>query len=116
MRTFKHVLEPDVPPATLEAAMAAAMFKSNPNAFQTLERLAAAAERSYFKAIRELERGRENPPQPALPNEPKSFAHPVPQTPGRPPHFPAHALAWDPTRLANHQKETGRAAASGETP
>ena len=58
---FKHVLEPDVPPATLEAAMAAAMFKSNPNAFQTLERLAAAAERSYFKAIRELERGRENP-------------------------------------------------------
>ena len=39
--------------------MAAAMFKANPNAFQTLERLAAAAERRYVKAIRELERGRD---------------------------------------------------------
>ena len=84
---FKHVLEPDVPAATLEAAMAAAMFKANPNAFQTLERLAHAAERSYFKAIRELERDREStlsvvppaiqipvvtPPKSAVPNEANS--------------------------------------------
>ena len=91
---FKHVLEPAVPPATLEAPMAAAMFKANPNAFQTLERMAHAAERSYFKAIRELERGRQSAPsngpaapqfsavapaapsstapKPAVPNEPNS--------------------------------------------
>ena len=92
---FKHVLDPDVPPVTLEAAMAAAMFKANPNAFLTLERMAAAAERSYFKAIRELERGRKNPPQPVLPNEANFFSHPVPHTPGRPPHFPADPLAGD---------------------
>ena len=113
---FKHVLDPDVPPVTLEAAMAAAMFKANPNAFQTLERL-AAAERSYFKALRELERGRKNPPQPVLPNEANFSSHPVAQTPGRPPHFPAHPQAGDPpARSGSQQKETGPAAASGETP
>ena len=93
---FKHVLEPDVPPVTLEAAMAAAMFKANPNAFQTLERMAAAAERSYFKALRELERGRKNPPQPVLPNEAKFFSHP--------PHFAPHPLAGNPPPSGNHQK------------
>ena len=95
---FKHVLDPDTPPVTLEAAMAAAMFKANPNAFQTLERL-AAAERSYCKALRELERGRKNPPQPVLPNEANFFSHPVPQTPGRPPHFAPHPLAGDPPAI-----------------
>ena len=112
---FKHILEPDVPPVTLEAAMAAAMFKANPNAFQTLERLAAAAERSYFKALRELERGRKNPPQPVLPNEANFFPRPAAQTPGRPPHFPAHPLAGDaPARSGNQQEETARSTASGE--
>ena len=103
---FKHVLDPDIAPVTLEAAMAAAMFKANPNAFLTLERMAAAAERSYFKAIRELERGRKNPPQPVLPNEPNFFPRPAAQTPGRPPHFPAHPLAGHPTTGAQEVSGT----------
>ena len=114
---FKHVLEPDVPPVTLEAAMAAAMFKANPNAFQTLERLAAAAERSYFKALRELERGRKNPPQPVLPNEANFFPRPAAQTPGRPPHFPAHPLAGDPPAPSgSHQDQTVRSTAPRNAP
>ena len=79
---FKLALDPDAVPATPESAIALSMLKSDPHALSTLERLAATAERTYFKAIRELERGRtaQTPPNP----EPVAFAAPIKPPPARP--------------------------------
>ena len=69
-----------------DAAIAAAMLKGGANAYASLQRYSAAAERSYYKALRELESNRSpatapSPapvrppaPKPAVPNE----ANPAP--------------------------------------
>jgi hypothetical protein len=64
-----------------DAVIVAAMLAGNANAYASLQRYSAAAERSYYKAKQELERERARaakaatvPPTPAMrpvPNEPK---------------------------------------------
>jgi hypothetical protein len=44
---------------TSTAVIAAAMLKGTAKPYQTLQRYAAAAERAYFKALRQLQNGRE---------------------------------------------------------
>ncbi len=54
-KAFEHlaglIADPDDDP---DARIVAALFKTNPNALTTLQRYAAQAERSYYKAYREL--------------------------------------------------------------
>ena len=86
---FNLALDPEIPAATPESAVAANMLKANPNAFQTLERYAIAAERSYHKAIRELEKIVATRPPPApVRNEPICIRPPSPKAPQTPTHPP----------------------------
>ena len=60
-----------------EAVIVAAMLAGNANAYASLQRYSAAAERSYYKAKQELERERARTAKPAAhpeQNEPKSAA------------------------------------------
>jgi hypothetical protein len=70
-----------------DAVVAAAMLAGNANAYASLQRYQAAAERSYYKAKQELDRGRAHSAQPetkcaakqeihAVQNEPKSPTRP----------------------------------------
>ncbi len=75
--------------------LASSLLKGSANAYAQVQRYIAAAERSYYKALRELERGRDaadreraasqsvplTPVHPDLQNEPKSPA-PTPAIPG----------------------------------
>ncbi len=86
---FKIAINPEIAISTPEAAIALGMYKSNPNAFITLERYAAAAQRTYFKAIREMEKivaARPTPP-PQLPVLP----YVAPPRPTAPPKIPNKA-------------------------
>ena len=79
---------PEIPAATPEAAMAAILFKTKPDAFLSLERAAQAAQKTYFKALQELERGRNphnSPKKGVLPNEANLGFPPSRAEAGRPP-------------------------------
>jgi hypothetical protein len=51
---FDHLAGTELDPADPDSAIILNMFKTNPNILNTLQRHAAAAERSYYKAFREL--------------------------------------------------------------
>jgi hypothetical protein len=56
------MMEADPDHKTAAAVIAAAMLKGTAKPYQTLQRYAVAAERAYFRALRELERGRKAQP------------------------------------------------------
>ena len=62
-----------------DAVIVAAMLSGSANAYAALQRYSAAAERSYYKAKQELERGHAQSAKPVtrpVQNEPKSQARP----------------------------------------
>jgi len=79
---IQQMVSQDTDRTNPDAVIVAAMLAGNANAYASLQRYMAAAERSYYKAKQELERGRAHEAQAAAPkpvirpvqNEPKSTA------------------------------------------
>jgi hypothetical protein len=87
--------EPNTDP---DAVIVAAMVAGNANAYASLQRYTAAAERSYYKAKRELERERAANAKPApLPVPlPVQVTRPVPNEPKPPMRPPASSTQATP--------------------
>jgi hypothetical protein len=73
-----------------DAVVAAAMLAGNANAYASLQRYQAAAERSYYKAKHELERERTQAAKPA----PKPAIRPVQNEPKSPPQPSANIFDY----------------------
>ncbi len=86
---FQQMTSQDAGNTDPDAVIVAAMLAGNANAYASLQRYTAAAERSYYKAKRELERERASSAQPAV--APVQIIRPVQNEPK--PEAPAAAKA-----------------------
>ncbi len=85
---FQQMTSQDAGNTDPDAVIVAAMLAGNANAYASLQRYTAAAERSYYKAKRELERERASSAQPAV--APVQIIRPVQNEPK--PEAPASAI------------------------